>query len=58
MGVCAIRTEDCIEYGTLAKSNGADAVLMPAPFYAVPTQLELANHALAIDRAVNSPILL
>lgn len=58
VGIGAIRTEDCIEYGTLAKANGADAVLMPAPFYAVPTQLELANHALAIDRAVNLPILL
>lgn len=58
VGIGAIRTEDCIEYGALARSNGADAILMTAPFYAVPTQLELANHALAIDRAVNLPILL
>lgn len=58
VGIGAIRTEDCIEYGTLARSNGADALLMPAPYYAVPTQLELANHALAVDHAVNLPIML
>ena len=58
VGVGAIRTEDCIEYGVAAKENGADAILVNAPYYAVPTQLELASHALAIDRAVNLPILL
>lgn len=58
VGTGAIRTEDCIDYGQLAKSNGADAILMSAPFYACPTQLELVNHALAIDRAVNLPIVL
>ncbi len=58
VGVGAIRTEDCIEYGQLAKSNGADAILMSAPFYAMPNQVELANHALAIDREVNLPIML
>ena len=58
VGVTAIRTEDCIEYAEIAKANGADALLMAAPYYAVPTQLELANHALAIDRAANLPIML
>ncbi len=58
VGVGAIRTEDCIEYGQLAKSGGADAILMSAPFYATPNQVELANHALAIDREVNLPIML
>lgn len=58
VGTGAIRTEDCIDYGLQAKANGADAILMSAPFYAVPTQLELINHALAIDRAVNLPIVL
>ena len=58
VGVAAIRTEDCIAYGEAAKESGADAILVNAPYYAVPTQLELANHALAIDRAVNLPILL
>ena len=58
VGVAAIRTEDCIEFGKAAKESGADAILVNAPYYAVPTQLELASHALAIDRAVNLPILL
>ncbi len=58
VGIGAIRTEDCIEYGLLAKDNGADAILMPAPYYAVPTQPELAKHALAVDREVNLPIML
>ena len=58
VGVGAIRTEDCIDYGLAAKAHGADAILVNAPYYAVPTQPELASHALAIDRAVDLPILL
>lgn len=58
IGIGAIRTEDCIEYGLIARDNGADAILMPAPYYAVPTQLELADHALAVDHEVNLPIML
>lgn len=57
-GIGAIRTEECIEYGQLAKQIGADAVLMNAPYYAVPTQQELVEHALAVDRAVDMPIML
>ena len=58
VGVGSIRTEDCIAYGQAARSAGADAILVNAPYYAVPTQLELASHALAIDRAVGLPIML
>ena len=58
VGVGAIRTEDCIAYGLAAKAAGADGILVNAPYYACPTQLELASHALAIDRAVDLPILL
>lgn len=58
VGIGAIRTEDCIDYGVTAREHGADAILMPSPYYAVPTQLELINHALAVDRAVNLPIML
>lgn len=58
VGIGAIRTEDCIEFGLLAKQNGADAILMNAPYYAVPTQQELIDHALAIDTAVDLPIML
>lgn len=58
VGVGAIRTEDCIAYAEAAKANKADGILIGSPYYAVPTQLELANHALAIDRAANLPIML
>lgn len=57
-GVGAIRTEDCVAFATAAKECGADAILVGSPYYAVPTQLELAAHALAIDRAANLPIML
>ncbi|SVD83184.1 uncharacterized protein METZ01_LOCUS436038, partial [marine metagenome] len=58
VGIGAIRTQDCTQLGQIAKDNGADAILMNAPYYAVPTQSELAEHALSIDRAVNLPIML
>lgn len=58
VGVGAIRTEDCIDYALAAKENGADGILIGSPYYAVPTQLELANHALSIDRAAGLPIML
>jgi 4-hydroxy-tetrahydrodipicolinate synthase len=57
-GVGAIRTEECIDYALVARDLRFDGILIGAPFYAVPTQLELANHALAIDRAAGLPIML
>src|SRR5215475_6337400 len=58
VGVGAIRTEDCCDYAVAARENGADGILIGSPYYAVPTQLELASHALAIDRAAQLPIML
>ncbi len=57
-GVGAIRTEDCIEYALVARNLKYDGILVCSPYYAVPTQRELADHALAIDRAANLPIML
>lgn len=57
-GVGGIRTEDCIQLGLEAKSIGADGILISSPYYSVPTQQELAQHALQIDRAVDLPIIL
>ncbi len=57
-GVGGIRTQDCIAMGLHARSLGCDGILISSPFYAVPTQVELAQHALAIDQAVNLPIML
>ena len=57
-GTGAIRTEDCIDYALVARDLAFDGILIGAPFYAVPTQAELADHALAIDRAAGMPIML
>lgn len=57
-GVGGIRTEDCIQMGLTAKSIGCDGILISSPFYAVPTQTEVAEHAIAIDEAVDLPIML
>ncbi len=57
-GTGAIRTEDSIEYAKAAKDIGLDAILIATPPYAVPTGREVALHALAIDRAVDLPVML
>ncbi len=58
VGTGAIRTEDSIEFALQAAQTGADALLVASPPYAVPTEREVALHALAIDRAANLPIML
>lgn len=58
IGTGAIRTEDSIIYAEAAKAAGADAIMIASPPYAAPTGQENALHALAIDRAVDLPILL
>lgn len=58
VGVGAIRTEDCIAYARAAADCGATALLINAPSYVLPTQRELADHALAIDSVADLPILL
>jgi len=58
VGTGAIRTEDSLEYARGAVEVGADAILVATPPYAIPTERENAQHALAIDRVANLPILL
>lgn len=58
VGTGAIRTEDSILYAQEAVKLGADGLLVATPPYALPTQTEIALHALAIDRVANLPILL
>lgn len=58
VGTGAIRTEDSIFYAKAAKDIGADALLVATPPYAYPTSREIALHALAIDRAVDMPVML
>lgn len=58
IGTGAIRTEDSIRYAEEARRIGADALLVATPPYAYPTGREIALHALAVDRAVNLPVML
>jgi 4-hydroxy-tetrahydrodipicolinate synthase len=58
VGTGAIRTEDSILFAQQAVKLGADALLVATPPYALPTEREIALHALAIDRVANLPILL
>jgi len=58
VGVGAMRTEDSVMLAKEARAAGADSILINSPPYAVPTDLENAMHALAIDRAANLPIML
>ncbi|HPD33152.1 MAG TPA: 4-hydroxy-tetrahydrodipicolinate synthase [Candidatus Kapabacteria bacterium] len=48
-------TKATIELSTLAKSEGADALLLVAPYYNKPTQLGLLQHYLAISEQVDLP---
>lgn len=58
VGTGALRTEDSIKFAEAAKATGADAILVATPPYSYPTGREIALHALAIDRAVNMPVML
>ena len=53
-----IRTEESIAIAKEAKSNGADAIMISSPPYAIPTSKENAINALEIDKSVDLPILL
>lgn len=57
-GVNDIRTEDVCAYAIAARETGADALLLAVPPYSVPTEKELALHALKVDRAANLPIMI
>ena len=58
VGTGAIRTEDSVDFALEARRLGADALLVATPPYALPTEHEIALHALAIDQAANLPIML
>lgn len=57
-GTGAMRTEDSILLAKAAKSAGTDALLIATPPYSVPTGRENALHALAVERAVDMPVML
>lgn len=58
VGVSALRTEDAAEYARHAREAGADVILIGSPYYAVPTERELALHCLEVERAADLPVML
>ena len=57
-GVNALLVDQCYELTAAAKKAGADALLVAAPPYSLPSQKELVAHCLKIDRIANLPIIL
>ena len=57
-GVNDLTTDGACGFAQAAREAGADALLLAAPPYSLPTQAELAEHCLAIDRAAGLPIVL
>lgn len=58
VGTGAIRTEDSVILAEAARAADADALMVNSPPYALPTEAENAQHALAIDSAAGLPIIL
>ena len=57
-GVNDMTTAGACGLAQAAREAGADGLLVAAPPYSLPTELELAAHCLMIDRAANLPIML
>lgn len=57
-GINATSTEESLDLGHHAKKLGFDCILLAAPYYCQPTQHELLTHALAVDDALDLPIML
>ena len=58
VGVGGLSTTESVGYAEAARAAGADGLLVNAPAYSLPTQLELATHLLTVDRATGLPIML
>jgi 4-hydroxy-tetrahydrodipicolinate synthase len=57
-GVNDLLVDSCYELTAAARDAGADALLVAAPPYALPSQKELVAHCLKIDRIADLPIIL
>lgn len=58
IGTGAMLTDDSIALARAARDMAADAILLASPPYSVPTDVENALNALAIDRAADLPVML
>ncbi len=57
-GTGSIDPAASVKLAEAAVKHEADVILVATPPYSLPTQQELAQHALTIDRAANLPIML
>jgi 4-hydroxy-tetrahydrodipicolinate synthase len=57
-GINDLLVDRCYELTAAAKEAGADALLVAAPPYSLPSQKELVAHCLKIDRIADLPIIL
>lgn len=57
-GTGSIDPQQSIRLAEDAAQHGADAILVATPPYSLPTQRELAQHVLTIDRAADLPVML
>jgi len=57
-GVNDIRTENVSAFAVAAREAGASAILLAVPPYSIPNDKELAQHALAVDKACGLPVML
>lgn len=57
-GVNDILVSECLSISVAARDAGADALLVAAPPYSLPSESELASHVLSIADATGLPIML
>lgn len=57
-GTGSIDPDQSIRLAEAAAKREADAILVATPPYSLPTERELALHALAVDRAADLPVML
>jgi len=57
-GTGSVNPDASLKLAEEAAKQGADCILVATPPYSLPTQRELALHALAVDRAANLPVML
>lgn len=57
-GTGSVNPVESISLAKAAVEQGADAILVATPPYSLPTEPELAEHVLAVDKAANLPIML
>jgi len=58
VGTNAGSTRDAVAFSRQAEQQGADGVMLAAPYYSLPTADELFEHFRAVDEAIDIPIMI